>query len=188
MTDKYKDALACFCRQSARLQFISENRQGFPKNLLARELNLLEDAKIALLREKKVLGYTDELSFLGDAVFQGFYLKDGAFVGDYEKAKLVSDAFLLEEDRDETHFRYEVGVLLHFHSRAARGDDLGLPALTKEELKGYRVQIRQKRMRRFITLMERMRIWIVIRKRHRLEKKLRKEMSPSVLQSGVLLF
>lgn len=147
MTEGYKEALACLCRQSARLQYITERGILPSKEIMARELNLLEDAKLALLKEKKALGYEDGLSFMEDAVFQGFAFENGAFVGDASKAKLVINSFLEKEDDDKNHFQYEVGNLLYFHARAYRGENLGLEY---EAVKQHTTPMWRKKLRKII--------------------------------------
>lgn len=124
LDERYKDALCLVCRQSAILEqyyMLMKEGKEVDENTLIYHLELLVSAKESFLALKKELGYTDGLSFMDDANFCGFSYKNGCLSGNYSKLPDVLLPFV-EKESDDTHFRYEVGILLFTHYFMQRGE------------------------------------------------------------------
>lgn len=114
-SERYKDTLACLCKQSAICQCIAERLKAgevIEESMVDEELALLAYAKEQFLKEKQKLGLTDGLEFMEDTAFYGFSFRDGFLEGDFSKLMDIAKPWVMKE---EDNYRYEVGVLLLFH-------------------------------------------------------------------------
>lgn len=114
-SERYKDTLACLCRQSAFCQALSDRMQAgeaVDPDDVNEELELLQYAKQQFLQEKEQLGLTDGLEFMEDTAFFGFSFQKGRLEGDTSKLMDIVSPWIMKE---EDNYRYEVGVLLLFH-------------------------------------------------------------------------
>lgn len=114
-SERYKDTLACLCRQSAFCQALSDRMQAgeaVSPDEVNKELELLQYAKQQFLKEKEQLGLTDGLEFMEDTAFFGFSFQKGRLEGDTSKLMDIVSPWVTKE---EDNYRYEVGVLLLFH-------------------------------------------------------------------------
>lgn len=122
--EDYKDALCLVCRQSAILEQyhrLMQEGKEVDEDVFVYHLQLLVSAKEAFLKIKKALGYEDGLSFMDDANFYGFKYSGGCLQGDCSK---LPDIVLpwIEEEEEDAHFRFEVGILLLSHYFMQRGE------------------------------------------------------------------
>ena len=93
LKEQYDIALSGFCSYCHAVNALTDKMEcceAVDPKRAALVLAAMEKAKAALLRAKKELGYTDELSFMEDTKFAGFELKNGRVVGDTEKLLLVT--------------------------------------------------------------------------------------------------
>lgn len=111
----YEESLAAFCIQSAVVIQIKDvlKRTGkcswFLKRRLAKALRILSLAKAALLEEKEKLGYTDELAFTEDCLFNQFKLVNGELEGDTSLLPDIANSMYFSK---KNNYQYEVANFL----------------------------------------------------------------------------
>jgi len=114
---EYVKALCLLCRQSAVVEqyyLLIQEGEIPDEEVFSYHLKLLAYAKTQFLKCKGELGFQDGLSFMDDANFCGFRFEKGCLSGDCNKLPDIALAWT-EELKEDTHFRYEVGVLLLSH-------------------------------------------------------------------------